>query len=113
LGGKVVAILKLQKYKTLTIDELFSKLKSAEVACGVTARIESSTDSHSLALIGGLGAKTNANPSSRMYSLCSLMSLLDVKFDVLGEDEPVLLTRMFERMQENRVNTRRNSRTYL
>jgi hypothetical protein len=41
------------------------------------------------------------------------MSLLDVKFDVLGEDEPVLLTRMFERMQENRVNTRRNSRTYL
>jgi hypothetical protein len=30
---------------------------------------------------------------------------------VLGEDELALLTRRFERMHENRVNSRRNTRT--
>jgi Mg-chelatase subunit ChlI len=39
------------------------------------------------------------------------MSLPDEEFDVLGEDELALLTRRFERMHENRVNTRRNMRT--
>jgi hypothetical protein len=39
------------------------------------------------------------------------MSLPDEEFDVLGEDELALLTRRFERMHENRVNTRRNTRT--
>jgi hypothetical protein len=39
------------------------------------------------------------------------MSLLDKQFDVLGEDELALLTRQFERMHKNRVNSRRNSRT--
>jgi hypothetical protein len=38
------------------------------------------------------------------------MSLPDQEFDVLGEDELALLTRRFERMHENRVNSRRNSR---
>jgi hypothetical protein len=36
-----------------TVNELFSKLKSGEVDRGMTAKIESPTDSHSLALIGG------------------------------------------------------------
>jgi hypothetical protein len=39
------------------------------------------------------------------------MSLPDEEFDVLGEDEPALLTRRFKWMHENRVNTRRNTRT--
>jgi hypothetical protein len=40
------------------------------------------------------------------------MSLPDEEFDVLGEDELALLTRRFERMHENRVNSRRNTRTF-
>jgi hypothetical protein len=40
-----------------------------------------------------------------------MMSLPDEEFDVLGEDELALLTRRFERMHENRVNSRRNLRT--
>jgi hypothetical protein len=56
-------------------------------------------------------AKSNSNTSSRMYSLSSLMSLLDDEFDVLGEDELALLTRWFERLHENRVNTRRTAWT--
>ena len=109
--GKVEAILESEKYDTLTVNEMFSKLKSAEVDRGMTTKLEGPTDSHSLALIGGSGAKSNANPSSRMYSLSSLMSLPDEEFDVLREDELALLTRRFERLHENRVNTRRTART--
>jgi hypothetical protein len=69
------------------VNELFSELKSVEVDRGVTACLESLTDSHRLALVGGSGAKSSANPSSRMYSLSSLVSLPDEEFDVLGEDE--------------------------
>jgi hypothetical protein len=39
------------------------------------------------------------------------MSLLDEEFDVLGEDELARLTRKFERLHENLVNTRRTTRT--
>jgi hypothetical protein len=37
--------------------------------------------------------------------------MLDEEFDVLGEDERASLTRQFERLHENRVNMRRNTRT--
>jgi hypothetical protein len=59
-GGKFEAIVELDKYDTLSVKELFSKLKSAEVDRGMTAKIEGSTDSHSLALIGGLKGKSSA-----------------------------------------------------
>jgi hypothetical protein len=38
------------------------------------------------------------------------MSFPDEEFDMIGEDELALLTRRFERMHENRVNSRRNTR---
>jgi hypothetical protein len=110
-GGKFKAIVESEKYDTLTVNELFSKLKLAEVDRGMTTKIEGPTDSHSLALIGGSKGKSNANPSTRMFALSSLMSVLDEEFNVLGEDGLVLLTRRFERLHENRVNIRRNTRT--
>jgi hypothetical protein len=110
-GGKFEAIVESEKYDTLTVNELFSKLKSAEVDRGMTTKIESPTNSHSLALIGGLKGKSNASASTRMFSLSSLMSVPDEEFDVLGEDELVLLMRRFERLHENRVIMRRNTRT--
>jgi hypothetical protein len=79
--GKVKAILEFEKYTTLTVNELFSKLRTAEVDRGLTARLESPTDSHSLALVGGKVTKSNANATSRMYSLSSLMSLAHEEFD--------------------------------
>jgi hypothetical protein len=93
------------------VNELFSKLKSAEVDQDMIVKIEGPTDSHSLTLIGGSKGKSNANPFTRMFSLSSLMSFPDEEFNVLGEDELALLTRRFERMHKNRVNTRRNTRT--
>jgi hypothetical protein len=110
-GGKFEAIVESEKYDILTVNKLFLKLKSAEVGRGMTAMIEGPTDSHSLALVGGSKGKANTNPSTRMFSLSSLMSMPDEEFDVLGEDELALLTRRFERLDKNRVNMRRNTRT--
>jgi hypothetical protein len=109
--GKFEAIVESEKYDTLTVNELFSKLKSAEVNRGMTAKLEGPTDSHSLAFVGGSKGKANTNPSTRMFSLSSLMSMPDEDFDVLGEYELALLTRRFERLHKNRVNMRRNTRT--
>jgi hypothetical protein len=64
-SGKVEAILESEKYETLTVDELFSKLKLSEVDRGVRARIKNPTDPHSLALMSG--SRTNANMSSRQF----------------------------------------------
>jgi hypothetical protein len=66
-GGKVEAIVESEKYDTLTVNELFSKLKSAEVDRGMAAKLEGPTDSHSLALVGGLKVMANTNPSIRMF----------------------------------------------
>jgi hypothetical protein len=52
-GRKFEVIVEFEKYDTLTVNELFSKLKSAEVDRGMSAKIEGPTDSHSLALISG------------------------------------------------------------
>jgi hypothetical protein len=57
-GGMFEAIVGSEKYDTLTVNELFSKLKSAEVDRGMTAKIEGPTDSHSLALVGGLRSRS-------------------------------------------------------
>jgi hypothetical protein len=110
-GGKFEAIVESEKYDTTTVNELFSKLKWAEVDRGMTAKLEGPTNSYSLALVGGSKGKANTNPSTRMFSLSSLMSVPDEEFDVLGEDELAFLTRRFERLHENRVNMRRNTRT--
>jgi hypothetical protein len=69
-SGKVEAILESEKYETLTVDELFAKLKSSEVDHGARAKIENPTDPHSLALVSG--SRTNANMSSRQFFCLAL-----------------------------------------
>jgi hypothetical protein len=95
-SGKVKAILESEKYETLTVDELFFKLKSSEVDRGVRAKIENPTDPHSLALVSG--SRINANMSTRQFSLSCLVSMPDEEFKVLGEEDLALLSRRFERM---------------
>jgi hypothetical protein len=109
--GKIEVVVESENYDTLIVNELFSKLKSAEVDRGMTTKIEGPTDSHSLTLISGSKGKSNTNTSTRMFSLSSLMSMADEEFDMLGEDELALPTKRFERFHENRVNLRRNTRT--
>jgi hypothetical protein len=105
-SGKVNAILESEKYETLTVDELFSKLKSSEVDRGVRAKIENPTDPHSLALVSC--SRTNANMSLRHFLSC-LVSMLDEEFDVLGEEDVTLLSRRFEHMYTNQKNARMRS----
>jgi hypothetical protein len=104
---KVEVILESEKYETLTVDKLFSKLKLSEVDCGVHAKIENPTDPHSLALVSG--SRTNANMSSRHFSLSYLVSMQDDEYDILGKEDLALLSRRFERMYTNRKNARRSS----
>jgi hypothetical protein len=104
---KVKAILESEMYETLTVDELFSKIKSSEVDGGVRVKIENPTDPHSLALVSG--SRTNANMSSRHFSLSFLVSMPDEEFDVLREEDLTLLSRRFERMYTNLKNARRSS----
>jgi hypothetical protein len=85
----VEAILESEKYETLTVDELLSKLKSSEVNRVVHAKIENSTEPPNLALV--CGSRTRANMSSRHFSLSFLVSMPDEEFDMLGEEDLVLL----------------------
>jgi hypothetical protein len=103
-SGEVEAILESEKYETLTVDELFSKLKSSEVDRGVRAN---PTDPHSLALVSG--SRTNANMSSREFSLSCLVYMPDEEFDVLGEEDLAFLSRRFERMYTSWKNAQRSS----
>jgi hypothetical protein len=106
-SGKVEAILESEKYETLMVDELFSKLKSSEVDRGVHAKIENPTDPHSLALISD--SRTDANMSLRQFSLSCLVSMPDEELNELGEEDLTLLSRRFERMYTNWKNARRSS----
>jgi hypothetical protein len=99
-GAKVEAIKESGQYLTIELDDLFSKLKSAEVDRKLQSKHEGSTD-HSLALVGGSKGKANTNPSCRQFSLSSLMSIPDEEFDVLGEEELALVSRRFDRLHEN------------
>jgi hypothetical protein len=105
-NGKVEAILESEKYEILMVDELFFKIKPSEVDRGVHAKIENPTDPHSLALVSG--SRTNANMSSRQFSLSFLVSMPDEEFNVLGEEDLALLSRLFERMYTNWKNARRS-----
>jgi hypothetical protein len=106
-SGKVEPILESEKHETLTVDDLFSKLKSSDVDRGVRAKIENLAGPHILALVSG--SRTNANMSSTQFSLSFLVSMPDEEFDVLGEEDLALLSRWFERMYTNRKNARMSS----
>jgi hypothetical protein len=54
-GRKFKAIVESEKYDTLTVNELFSKHKSAEEDRAMTSKIEDPTDSHSLCRAYSLG----------------------------------------------------------
>jgi hypothetical protein len=72
-GGKFEAIVESEKFDTLMVNELFSKLKSAEVDRGMTAKLEGPTDSHSVAHVGGSKGKANTFPVVRERSCHPLL----------------------------------------
>jgi hypothetical protein len=70
---KVSTITKTPKYETLTMNELFSKLKSTEIDHQTRAKVEK-LGVHTMALVSG-GGPSSANPSPLFFTLSSLLSI--------------------------------------
>jgi hypothetical protein len=104
---KVVAILESEKYETLTVDELFSKLKSSEVNLVVRTKIENPIDPHSLAHVSGQRPNVTFLRDSSL--LFYLVSVPYEEFKVLSKEDLALLSRRFEGMYTDQKNAQRSS----
>ena len=72
---KVNTIIESAGYETLTMNELFSKLKATEVDNHTRARLNGAPPSKSIALVTGPdGSRANANPSLAFRFLLCLLS---------------------------------------
>lgn len=111
-GMRVTAITESSFYDTLTVDELFSKLKAAEIDQATHAKIRNPT-SPSMALVsgnGGNGAPSSPNPSQLSFSLSSLVTVTEEQLEVLGDDELALVINRFSWFHNNQMNRRRGGR---
>jgi len=101
---KVQTIIESASYETLTVDELFSKLKASEVEKLSRAKMEGNhadaSASKSMALVGNSGA--NPDPSLGGFCLSSLVSVTDEQLEVLGNEELALIIHKFQRAFNNR-----------
>jgi hypothetical protein len=71
---KVSAIIELPNYETLTVDELFSNLKSIEIDHQTQAKIEN-LGAPTMALVSRCGSASN--PSPTIFPLSSLLSITE------------------------------------
>jgi hypothetical protein len=71
---KVSTIIESPNYETLTMDELFGKLKSTKIDHQTYAKIENHV-APNIALVSG--GDFSSNPSPTMFALSSLMSIID------------------------------------
>ena len=91
---KVSAIIESANYDTLTVDELFSMLKAAEVDKLSRARLESPSSSRPMALVGS--SNVNANPDlSSGFALSSLVSATEEQMEALDDDSLALMIAKF------------------
>ena len=92
---KVAAITESPKYETLTMEELFSKLKSTEIDINTRAKIENPSAS-TMALVSGNGSSSSfTNPSQPLFALSSLLSITEEQMEVLGDDKLALVISRF------------------
>jgi hypothetical protein len=100
---KVLAIIKLPNYKTLTVDELFSKLKSMEIDHQTRAKIEN-PGAPTMALVSG--GSSASNPSPVLFALSSLLSITEEQVESHGDEELALVASQFMRFHNNRMSRR-------
>jgi hypothetical protein len=93
---KVSAIIESANYDTLTVDELFSKLKATEVDKLSRARLESPSSGRPMALVGSSSANANPNLSSG-FALSSLMSVIEEQMETLDDDSLALVIAKFQK----------------
>jgi hypothetical protein len=91
---KVSAIIESTNYDTLTLDELFSMLKAAEVDKLSRARLESPSSGRPMALVDS--SNVNANPDlSSGFALSSLVSATEEQMEALDDDSLALVIAKF------------------
>jgi hypothetical protein len=73
---KVTTIIESLGYETLTVDELFSKLKSTKIDYQTQAKLKNPS-APTMALVSGNGSSSLANSSQMSVALSSLMSVTE------------------------------------
>jgi hypothetical protein len=101
---KVSAIIESPNYETLTVDELFSKLKSTEIDHQTRAKIENPS-APTMALVSGGVSASSSSPA--MFALSSLLSITEEQVESLGDEELALVASRFTRFHNNRMSRRR------
>src|SRR5579883_2394951 len=90
-GVKVDAIVESTNYETLTLEDLYSKLRSIEIDIKFRARLES-PPTHNTELVSGTRT-SSANPSQSAFLLSSLLSISEEQVHKLDDEELVLITK--------------------
>ena len=93
-------------YQTLTVDELFSKLKSTEMDYQTQAKLEIPSVSTMVLVLGNGSSSCLANPSQAFFALSSLVSVIEEQVEALGDDELALIISRFSWLHNNRLNHR-------
>jgi hypothetical protein len=101
---KVSATIESPNYEILTMDELFSKLKSTEIDHHTRAKIENPS-APTMALVSGGGSASNSSPA--MFSLFSLLSITEEQVESLGDEELALMASRFTQFHNNHMSRRR------
>jgi hypothetical protein len=104
---KVTAIIESSGYETLTMDELFSKLKSTKIDYQTQAKLKNPS-APTMALVSGNGSSFLANPLQMSFVLSSLVSVTEEQLEALGDDELALIISRFSRFHNNRLNHQRD-----
>jgi hypothetical protein len=103
---KVSTIIESVNYDTLTVDELFNKLKSTEIDYQTQAKIKNPS-APTMALVSGNDSSSSANPSQISFPMSSLVSIIEEQLEALGNDELALVISRFLRFHNNCLNHRR------
>jgi hypothetical protein len=101
--GKVTAIIEFLGYEALTMDELFSKLKSTEIDYQTQAKLKNPS-TPTMALVSGNDSSSLANSSQVSFALSSLVSVIEEQMESLGDDELTLIISRFSRFHNNYLN---------
>jgi hypothetical protein len=100
---KFSTIIESPNYETLTVDELFSKLKSTKIDHQTRAKIENPS-APTMALVSGGGSASNSSPA--MFALSSLLSITEEQVESLGDEELALVASRLTRFHNNRMSQR-------
>jgi hypothetical protein len=100
---KVSAIFESPNCETLTVDELFSKLKSIKIDHQTLFKIEN-RGAPTMALVSR--CSSSSIPSPALFSLSSLLSITKEQVERLRDEELPLVASQFTWFQNNRQNHR-------